>query len=306
MKSTPKIKGLKIAAIAATAFFFASLLPTLMLSYYARAADDDFSFGAWPRQAWVASGSLIEVLKASARKVVSVYESWQGTWFSVFVFSLQPEVFHEKAYFLVTPTIMLLWVAVMTFVMHYFLVRLAGFGKYSFIIINFAFIWLNMQYIPSPFSSLTWYNGIAHYQFPFLLNIFLLYLLIRYVQEHKRVHLIGSAVIMAGLGGSNYLSALFALMITVLIMAGSYWLKRQKKTLLLLIPISLLLAGLVVSMAAPGNKVRGGADFGFSFARAIRTIGAALTASVSWGGGVLIRKAVGGYRAGLYLDAGGV
>jgi hypothetical protein len=280
-------KGLKLTAILATSFFVASLIPILALSLYARAADDDFSYGAWPRQAWVASGSLIEVLKASAQKVASVYESWQGTWFSLFVFTLQPEVFSEKAYFMVTPVIILLWVGVVTFVMHYFLVRLAGFGKYSFLIVNFAFIWLNMQYIPSPFSSLTWYNGIMHYQFPFLLNIFLLYLLTRYGQEHKHTHLIGCAVIMAGLGGSNYLSALFALLITVLIMAGSYWLKHQKKTLLLLIPLALLLVGLAVSMAAPGNKIRGGADFGFSFARAIRTIGAAVVSSVTQGGAFL-------------------
>jgi hypothetical protein len=223
------------------------------------------------------------VLKASGQKVASVYESWQGTWFSLFVFTLQPEVFSAKAYFIVTPTIVLLWVAALTFVMHYFLVRCAGFGKYVFIIVNFAFIWLNMQYIPSTFSSLTWYNGIAHYQFPFLLNIFLLYLLVRYGQDYKPAHLAGCAAIMAALGGSNYLSALFALLAAVLIMAVALWQKRQKKALLLLIPISLLLAGLAISAAAPGNKIRGGADFGFSFVRAVQTVGAALVASVTQG-----------------------
>ncbi|MCL2051102.1 MAG: DUF6056 family protein [Lachnospiraceae bacterium] len=276
-------KYLKIMGIIAAAFFCASLVPLLLLSVFNRASGDDFSFGTLTRQAFIKTGSLAEVFKASFQKISEVYEGWQGTWSSIFLFTLQPEVFHEKAYVLVTPLIIILWVVAVTFVMHFFLVKMAEFDKDSFLFVNFSFLLLNMQFIPGVQSALFWFNGIIHYQLPFLMMIFLLYLLMSYVQKPKLNYFLGIALILAFLGGSSYQPALLAFLLAVLAIAYLLLARRWKDSFFLLVPLFLFLAGLTISMLAPGNKVRGGEDFGLSFKRAAMAVGESILMAISQG-----------------------
>ncbi len=68
------------------------LLPLLYLSFLNRATGDDYGDGILTRAAWTGTHSLMPVIRAACQTVKNFYGSWQGTWFSVFVFSLQPEV----------------------------------------------------------------------------------------------------------------------------------------------------------------------------------------------------------------------
>ena len=54
--------------------------------------------------------SLIPVVRAAWQTVRDYYAAWQGTWFSIFVFSLQPEVFHDGAYVVVAFMMLFLWI----------------------------------------------------------------------------------------------------------------------------------------------------------------------------------------------------
>lgn len=80
-----------------SAVIAARLLPVL----FNRATGDDYGYGTYTRAAFQATHSLIPLLAAVGKTVKQYYLSWQGTWFSVAVFSLQPEVFHDRAYVVV-------------------------------------------------------------------------------------------------------------------------------------------------------------------------------------------------------------
>lgn len=283
-------------AILALIGFITSLLPEIALTFINRAAGDDYGYGSLTRQAWVVSHSFPEVVKAAGESVRQYYFGWQGTWFSVFLFGFHPEVFHEKAYVVVTILAMGMWIGVTTMVLHYFLVKKAGFAKNGFILINSLFLLIQMQFIPGIKSSLFWFNGIIHYLLPYTMCMLLVYLLDYYINRKDKSfslgYFAGILLLMGMLGGASYQAALFAPIITVLYIAADYWKKKRKNIFLLVIPLSVLMLGLIISMKAPGNKVRGGQDFGFSLSRAAITVGQSFAEGIRQIGGYFMEKPI--------------
>lgn len=295
---TKLAEKLKLNFIAAGIFigFIISLLPELYLTFFNRASGDDYGYGSLTRQAWVDSRSLLEVIKAAGRTVRQYYYSWQGTWFSIFLFGFQPEVFHEKAYYVVTILALGMWIGVTTLVLYHFLVRKAGFAKSGFAAVNFLFLLIQIQFVPGSKSSLFWYNGIIHYLLPYTLCVLLVYLLDCFANRKDITfgwgRFIGILLLMAMLGGTSYQAALFAPIITVCYIAAEYWKQRRKELFLLLLPLSVQILGLIISMKAPGNKVRGGQDFGLSLSKAVETIGQSLVEGSRQVGTYLVEKPV--------------
>jgi hypothetical protein len=263
----------------AVALFVISLLPILHTSFYNRATGDDFGYGILTRQAWV-GGSLTGLVKAALETVRLYYYEWQGTWFSIFLFSLQPEVFSEKAYVVVTIATVLLWVLVAAWLMHTVLGQIMGFGKSAYFLTTTLFLVASLHFVPSAPSSLFWHNGISHYQTPYLMCLLLLGLLFRYIRDYKGYSLAFIVLVSGLLGGSNYQVALFALLVTTLVIAAAYFHQRKTRVFLLLLPMSVESAGLIISMLAPGNKIRGGVEFGFSLSRALESIALSFVAAV--------------------------
>ena len=85
------------------AVFLLSLLPLLVIGMYNHPAGDDFAYGLNAHLAWESSHSLWAAIKAAAATVKSYYTSWQGTYSSIFLMSLQPAVISERLYALTTP-----------------------------------------------------------------------------------------------------------------------------------------------------------------------------------------------------------
>ena len=252
--------------------FLVSLLPVCYLSFVNRASGDDLGYGTYTRIAWMSTHSLLAVAKAIGRTIRQFYYGWQGTWFSIFLFTLQPEVFSDRAYVIVAFIMIFLWTGSTILLFREVLVRKCGFDKGSFWLVTVLFLLISIQYIPSTKSSIFWFNGCAHYLIPFAMCQLLFYFLLRYGDSFKTKYFIAILIIMTLLGGANYQAALFALIISVYSGMVSWITRRNKKILLLTVPIITEMIGLIISMKAPGNKVRGGEDFGFSAGRAINTI----------------------------------
>ena len=82
--------------------FLISLLPVCRLAFFAHPAGDDYAYGVAAHLAWTDTHSLSAVLAAAVSNVKGYYTSWQGTYSSIFLMSLQPAIFSQRLYFLTT------------------------------------------------------------------------------------------------------------------------------------------------------------------------------------------------------------
>ncbi|MCM1134059.1 MAG: DUF6056 family protein [Clostridium sp.] len=264
-----KLKKITVVSII---IFFLLMLPVFYLSFINRASGDDYGYGIYTRGAWVSSHSFAALGRAIGQTIKQYYSGWQGTWFSVLVFSLQPEVFSDKAYVLVAFLMLFLWIGSTFYLFYEILCKSLGLNKWEYLLISVWFLIINIEFIPSTKSAIYWFNGCAHYMLPFAMCQIAAVWLIRYGKTYKKSTFIGIAVFMTLLGGSNYQAALFALIAACYTIAAVWFLKKEKRILTLLIPVCMELIGLIISMKAPGNKVRGGEEFGFSVSKGAETI----------------------------------
>lgn len=265
--------SVKKLAIGAFTAFVLSLLPILYLTVVNRASGDDYGYGKYTRPVWVATHSLIEVAKAIGQTIRQYYYGWQGTWFSIALFTLQPEVFHDKAYIMVTPLMLLLWIGSTFYLFREILTHHIKMDKWSYRLITILFLFISIQFIPGKKSSLYWFNGCAHYMIPFTMCQFVLAWLLKWGRTYYKRYFIGILLFMTLLGGSNYQAALLVFLFAVYYGMYHFIHEKDKRIFFLLIPIATELAGLLVSMLAPGNKARGGESFGLSAGKLFGTIG---------------------------------
>lgn len=253
--------------------FLLLMLPVCYLSFVNRASGDDYGYGVYTREAWLTTHSLLQVVKAAVQTIKMYYYSWQGTWFSIFMFSLQPEVFHEGAYIITAFLMLFLWIGSTALLFRQILCKKLHFNQWSFCLVTVIFMTVCIQLIPSTKSAIFWFNGAAHYMVPFTMCQLLVMLLLRYTERYKPRFFIGTLLLAVLLGGTNYQAALFALIVICYTGIADYIEKKDKRIFGLLIPLVLEVSGLIISMKAPGNKVRGGQAFGFSIRNGIETIG---------------------------------
>lgn len=248
------------------------MLPILYLTPVNRASGDDYGYGIQTRYAWMSTHSLAKVGEAMCYTVKSFYDGWQGTWFSLALFTLQPEVFHDGAYVVVICMMLFLWIGSTFYLFRQILCRNMGFGKWSYMFVTVCFLVISIEFVPRPKSAIFWFNGCAHYMIPFAMCQMLAAWLLRYSAEYRKSTLLGIVVFMTLLGGSNYQAALLALIIAFYVGTASWISGKDKRILWLGIPMLLELVGLVISFLAPGNRHRAGDEFGFSVPLAVKTI----------------------------------
>lgn len=268
-----RLLSIKRISWMAIGVFILLLLPICYLSFVNRASGDDYGYGILTRSAWVTTHSLLEVGKAAWNTIKNYYYTWQGTWFSIFLFSLQPEVFHEDAYVIVVFLVLFLWIGSTFLLFKEILVKRLKMDVWSCCLCAIIVLILGIEFIPNTRSSIFWYNGAAHYTVPFSMCQLLIVWLLRYGEKYKAGYFAGIFVLMTLLGGANYQAALLAVIVAVYAAIINYIEKKDKRIFMLGIPLVAEMTGLIISMKAPGNKVRGGEDFGFSVGAGIKTIG---------------------------------
>lgn len=280
-------KKIRNTALISVLILILSLLPIIALSGVNRATGDDYGYAIHTRAAWTATHSLIEVGRAVCRTVREFYGGWQGTWFSIALFSLQPEVFHDDAYVIVAVLMLFLWIGSTFCLFRQILCREMGLDGWSCLLVTAWFMLVGIEFIPSTRSSIFWFNGCAHYMIPFAMCQMLTAWLLRYRAEYKKRTFAGIFVFMALLGGANYQAALFALIVAGYTLIGTWIITKDKRIFTLCIPMTAELIGLVVSMMSPGNTSRAGEEFGFSIGKAVKTIGCSFLYGITDIGGYI-------------------
>lgn len=250
-----KEKREKVAAGVMLLLLVAGLLPVMYLGRYNHPTGDDYYYGAGTHLVWQETGSIVETISEAVRGVVLEYGRWQGTYSALFLMHLPPNAFGELPYRLVT-TVILSLLTIGTF----YIAKpiLCGWLKMSasgWIIISACLTLLCVETVPSQGESFFWYNGSMYYTGYFALTLIFLGLVLRYLEKQRRVYLAGMIFLAVFLAGGNYVSLLPCLIILVLLTG---WIVRKKRPGLrgIILTTLCMLAGLIVSAAAPGNRVR--------------------------------------------------
>ncbi|MCR5209541.1 MAG: DUF6056 family protein [Lachnospiraceae bacterium] len=259
-----KGKILNLAAVCSTVAFGLSILPLIIVSFYGFAGGDDLAFGAPARHVMKNAPSLINLLRAGKQQVIYNYQVWQGTWSSVFLFSYEPSVFGDHAYFL-TGWIGLFCIITGTFCfLRVLLCNRMKMSRQAFHIIAAMTAFFEIHYIPS-YSGIYLYTIMAHYTIPFWAGLISLAAAMKYASEdHQKSNFLIALLLMTYIGGAGYPPIAFTgLAVTLVMLEGL--IKGKKKAGGLIIPLICLAAGFIISAKAPGNAARAGGTFDITY-----------------------------------------
>ena len=295
----------RVIAVILCGILILSLLPILYCSFFVRATGDDLAYSAALHRVMIHGGSFADALEAIRRQVVQSWYGYQGTWSSIILFQLQPGIWGDAVY-AITPWISLGMIAAGTWCfLREALCRHGGFRPAYAQSIFSILLFCSIQYIPKIRGGIFWYTSVAHYCIPYGVALLCVSSAMAFLRTGRWRSLVGASIGCAYLGGAGYppivLAAclLFFLILTAIFLPESLQTTAQKQKIkertgqsqhhciggaddavsavrkrgfLLLIPFLLLSAGFIVSAIAPGNKVRGGEDFGFSVGRVLSTL----------------------------------
>jgi len=263
--------------------FVVSLVPIIYVGFFNYATGDDYWYGVHTYRGWVENG-LIGALKGSVQTVAEFYENWQGTWFTMFLFTLSPNHFWEEGYVVTVFLSLGLLISSFAYLAHFYLVKKLNFTKGATASITCMVLYLVIQYMPRTTSGIFWFNGIMHYSVPLFLGVLAVIHTHKFVESKKIKDYIILFLCFTLLGGGSYLAPLSASLAAGLILFYQLeiqefdWKNKKIKlhydwrNLWVLLAFGAELAGLAVSFLAPGNNVRGGEEFGFSIKWALECV----------------------------------
>jgi hypothetical protein len=268
-KAVDFVSDKKIAAVMA-GMLVISLIPILYLAGYARPSGDDYGYSVYTHAAWLDTHSLVEVFKAAVYTVKGMYRAWNGDWFTVFLFSLMPEVFAPYTFWIVPYFMVGVTVLGTTAFLYDVLVKTVGIGKEYAVILDALLLIASFQFIPSTAIGMYWYVGAMHYMVPHAVALYALIFGFRYYRTGKIRNIVYASLCMFMVGGSSYFSSLLVFMVYGLLMVLFF--RKRKDIFYLLVPFLIGAAGFVVQCVSPGNKARGGESFGLSVGGAFLTV----------------------------------
>lgn len=232
-----------------------SIVPLLVLAKYNHSCADDFSYGIGVHQAWTQTHSLLEVLKAIGNTVHVISKTWQGTYSAIVLFTVQPAVWGEQFYSLTTFIVIafLLW-GVFSFFRSW--IGKSYGSKHIADIVSCCVLILFLQLVPTPVESLFWWNGASFYMIWNALMLVQLSCFLTVTREKKCSIL--QCIVMSVLGillaGSNYITALLTLEITVIFLGYCIYSRNSWKQAAIVLAVTLI--GFIISVTAPGNAMR--------------------------------------------------
>ncbi len=250
MKKTPKYAAAIMAAL-----FLLSLVPFILLAPYNTPSADDFGYGAPVHYALLTGEGFSGVIKALAENLRYTYMNWQGTFSSIIIFALHPAICNDKFY-IITPFVMLAAVVTPIFAA---LNSVRGLSRSGKLFIGSLIAFVSVQLLPSAAEGIFWWNGGAHYMIFWCLSILAVILQIN--ASNKNLNIITVTLQCAFaffVTGGNYLTSLtFCLTSFVITVYRAISCDTKRTAAIKNVPITIFAAaGLIISMAAPGNKIR--------------------------------------------------
>nr|WP_300842280.1 DUF6056 family protein [uncultured Acetatifactor sp.] len=254
-KMLEKLYTRKSLALSCLILLIISLFPLFCISRYNHPTGDDIYYSVDTHLIWEATHSIPQVIYSALQGVLYDYQTWQGTYAAMFFMRLQPTAFSEKLYF-ISPFLvigLLLWG-------NGYLLRqvsryIIPFGRYEQIGLWSVLMFLSLQWVISPAEAFYWFNGSMYYSGFYGLTMLLFGLVCKYVNTRDRFVLVKIFFLEFLIGGSNYLTLLWAML--VLLLAATYlWFKRKPGRVSMTCAAAFLIICFIGSAMAPGNMVR--------------------------------------------------
>lgn len=240
---------------------FISLVPLLVLSFYTYPAMDDYIFGALTATA--AENGFFAVVRSAISTMVEYYDTWQGTFTAIPLFCLQPGIW-GTGYYAATTWIMLAAVCGSTIrICSVLLRRLFKASKSSLLVVVGCILILVLQFFPSIYEALYWYNGSVYYLCFQALMLLWLSEVILFLRDGKRIRILLATLYSFLISGGNYVTVLLTIEINIIILFLAFRMQKIKAGFLFL-PFLILCTGFYFNASAPGNTVRSKMQLSFS------------------------------------------
>jgi len=232
-----------------------SLLPLLFVGFYCHPTGDDIYYGVHAREIFEETHSVFQTIGNAISGVGHDYNTWQGTYAAMFIMRLQPTVFSENLYFL-TPFLVIgslilgLWVFLKESIG-----RWLALNKHEFLGMYSLVLFLCLQWVITPGEAFYWFNGAVYYSGFFGLMLLNFGLLARYITLGKKKVLPFIVALEILIGGSNYLTLLWSMIVLFCASVFLFWKKKPCKWTVALLTL-LQMGCFLISAVAPGNQVR--------------------------------------------------
>ena len=257
-----------------------AVIPIMAVAVFNVPSADDFSMAFEVHEAYAETGSVFLALAKAIYMGFWYYMNWTGYFFSDALTAFAPSVFGEHLYFLGTWAVLL----IVTFGLWFFLRQLCItiLKQQSNLTgcITSVIYFLLIHTVPEGAArceSFFWYSGAVNYMFMFGLALLWLGLMIGTIENRKTYRVVLLSVLGFLLGGANYMTALslaivsaciiFITIISELVTRNDSHSGLKKVSVFdacirlssvktIVIPAVFMIMGFIVSVIAPGNKVR--------------------------------------------------
>lgn len=247
------VAALGIAALVAT------LVPLLLISAYNHSYADDWHYGVWAHLVLQDTGNVFLAIGSALEQAGKAWFDWQGTYSAIFLMALEPSVFGEQAYVLAAPIVLATLVAGTLFFSHVALVELLGAERGLWLGVSCAAVAVQLLLQPSPVEGIFWFNSAVYYTTYNAAALAMLGCVLRIANPARTTRprgvVVASALLAAFVAGGNFVTALVAAEVLAAVLVGL--IVRGRRSALAVMPsFGLMVVGLAVSLAAPGNEVR--------------------------------------------------
>lgn len=246
----------------------AVLLPLVLISAYNHSYADDWHYGVWAHLALQEVSNpaegIVVALWTALQQVGKAWIDWQGSYSAIFLMALEPSVYGEQYYVLAAPIVLAVLIAGTFFFGHVYLRELMGAPRGLWLGLCSLLVSVQLLLQPSPVEGIFWFNSAVYYTVYNAAALAMLGCLGRICNPARatkpRGVMVAYCLLAVFVAGGNYVTALvlFEVMVVVMVVL---WRGQRRCTVEALIGFVLMLLGLVVSFAAPGNSVRQATQF---------------------------------------------
>ena len=263
------VGGLGVAALVAT------LVPLVLISAYNHSYADDWHYGVWAHLTLQETGNVFAALVTALQQVGKAWFDWQGSYSAIFLMAVEPSVFGEQFYVLAAPIVLAILIAGTLFFTHVLMVELLGCERGHWLGLSCLMVAVQLLLQPSPVEGIFWYNSAIYYT-AYHAAALAMFGCVAKICDPARVRRPRGAIVAASLlavfvAGGNFVTALVAAEVMFVVMVVLI-VRARRCSIDVLWPFGLLVVGLAISLAAPGNDVRQQTQFPDDSAGVVGTI----------------------------------